>query len=88
MSSLLSRATSKKMAIKDWHLMLLVFGASLVTGLILLVYIIYEGVTTGYDATVEINVERPFSVDGVRKWEGQVGIVVKSRGHWQIQSYY
>ena len=62
----LHRCTSKRLTIKDWHLVTFVLCASLLNIVILLAYIIYEGVTTGYDATVEVNVERPFSVDGVR----------------------
>ena len=45
--------------------MIFVLCVALVNAFVLLVYIIYEGVTTGYDVTVEVNVERLFSIDGV-----------------------
>lgn len=59
------RFTSRKVAIKDRHLIAFVLGANSVNALILFVYIIYEGVTTGYDVTIEPNVERLSSIDGV-----------------------
>lgn len=56
---------TKRVAIKDWYLVVFVLAVNSVNGLILLVYIIYEGVTTGYDVTLEPNTERLSSTEGV-----------------------
>lgn len=42
-----------------------VLAVNSVNAFILLVYIINEGATTGYDVTIEPNTERLSSVDGV-----------------------
>ena len=60
------RYSHKKIVIKDWYLIVLVLGINSVNSVILLIYIIYEGLKTGYDVTIDPSTEQLSSIDGVR----------------------
>ena len=60
------RYSHKKIVIKDWYLIVLVLGINSVNSVVLLVYVIYEGVKTGYNVTIDPSTERLSSIDGVR----------------------
>ena len=51
--------------IKDWHLMLIVFGFVLVDVVLLVTYIALEGFITHFSVGTERNEERPSGVHGV-----------------------
>lgn len=53
------------LGIKDWHLVLIVFGLVLIDVIVLSIYIALEGAITHFSAGVEPNEERKKGVHGV-----------------------
>ncbi len=60
------RLSNKKKAIKDQHLLLVIILASSIPVVLFTVFNIYTGVSNGFIARNETNVEKPNKVEGVR----------------------
>ena len=59
------RKAQRKAGIKDWHLMLIVFGLILIDVTILTIYTALEGFSAQFSAGREPNREKPRAVVGV-----------------------
>ena len=77
--------TTRKIAVKDWHLVVFVLIVNSFNAIVIFVYLIQEGATIGYIATLVPNRERLSSIDGVSNLlHNNINIIIELGWGWEL----